>query len=319
MKKEEIIIKLQEIMRDVFEDNSLKICESTNTNDIEGWDSLTHITILEAVQDEFGIKLSLDEMIEMQDFGDIIAVVMRKKDNCLSKDESSELEERHVWDTSYNRGDNILFYPHEEIIRFVNKYVRKRYDINGFEDKLPLLTANSDSFASLDLGCGIGRHVKYLDECGLNPYGIDLSNTAINIGKQWMKSIHRRDLAERLLVASVTEIPFEDDYFGICVSHGVLDSMPRKVAIQGMKEVQRVLQPQALMYLDLIMGTDIREGDEIVDDEFEEGTTQSYFTIESIKSFLSEFEIIDINVISCMDETGKLRNKRAHIIIKNTK
>ena len=57
--------KLQEIFRDVFGDESLTITESTNQNDIEDWDSLTHITILEAVQDEFDIRLTLDEMIEL--------------------------------------------------------------------------------------------------------------------------------------------------------------------------------------------------------------------------------------------------------------
>lgn len=232
--------------------------------------------------------------------------------------EGLELQGSQEWNTSYTRGGNILFYPHEEIIRFVNKYVRKRHDINVFEDILPLLSSESD-FSSLDLGCGIGRHVKYLDESGLNPYGIDLSDTAINKGKEWLNSIGKKELADKLTVGSVVDLPYKDNTFGMCVSHGVLDSMPREIAVQGMREVKRVLLPGALMYLDLIMGTEIREGDEIVDDGYEQGTIQSYFTVESIKNFLSDYEIIDFNIITSMDDAGTLRNKRAHLIIKNVK
>ena len=315
MNKENVMEKLQEIIRDVFGDSSIVINESTKADDIDGWDSLTHITIMEAVQDEFGVKFSIDEMIEMHNVGEIASAVI----GGVSSGETSGSEETDVWNTSYGRGGNILFYPHEEIIRFVNKYVRKRHGIDQFEDKLQLLISEPDTFASLDLGCGIGRHVKYLDECGLNPYGIDLSDKAIGLGRQWMKRIDRDDLADRLLIASVTEIPFNEDSFGICVSHGVLDSMPREIAIQGMKEVRRVLKADALMYLDLIMDTELREGDEIVDYGYEEGTTQSYFTVASIKEFLSDFEIVDFNIIYNTDEIGNLRNKRAHLVIKNIK
>lgn len=42
--------------------------------------------------------------------------------------------EKQVWDEAYERGGNILFYPHEEVIRFVNKYVRKRVGLSEFKD-----------------------------------------------------------------------------------------------------------------------------------------------------------------------------------------
>lgn len=80
MVKEEILKKLQEIFMDVFADESISLNEHTNANDIEGWDSLTHITILEAVQDEYGITFALDEIIEMQNVGDMIDAITRKID-----------------------------------------------------------------------------------------------------------------------------------------------------------------------------------------------------------------------------------------------
>ena len=80
MVKEEILKKLQEIFMDVFADENISLNENTNANDIEGWDSLTHITILEAVQDEYGITFELDEIIEMQNVGDMIDAIARKID-----------------------------------------------------------------------------------------------------------------------------------------------------------------------------------------------------------------------------------------------
>ena len=67
MKREEILESLQEIFRDVFGDNGLTISEATGTVDIEGWDSLKQISILEAVQDDFNVRFSLEEMIELKD------------------------------------------------------------------------------------------------------------------------------------------------------------------------------------------------------------------------------------------------------------
>ena len=78
MNKTDILDKLQEIFRDIFGNPSLIINEKTNQNDIDGWDSLTHITILEAVQDEFELTFTLDEMIELSDVGKIVDAIIAK-------------------------------------------------------------------------------------------------------------------------------------------------------------------------------------------------------------------------------------------------
>lgn len=79
MNRDEIKDKLQKIFRDVFGQDDLIISDSSNTENIEEWDSLTHITILEAVQDEFEVNFSLDEMIEMDDVERIINAIVAKK------------------------------------------------------------------------------------------------------------------------------------------------------------------------------------------------------------------------------------------------
>jgi ubiquinone/menaquinone biosynthesis C-methylase UbiE len=171
--------------------------------------------------------------------------------------------------------------------------------------------------ASLDLGCGIGRHVKFLDEFGLNPYGVDLSDTAVNMGKCWMKSIGKEELSQKLIVSSVVDLPFKDEYFDVCISCGVLDSMPRDIAKAGMREAYRVMKQEGLMYLDLIMDSNRGDVDEIVNCGYEKNTIQSYFTIDSIKDFIgSEWEILEFKVITCQLEGEYECDKRAHLIIK---
>ncbi len=221
------------------------------------------------------------------------------------------------WNDAYNRGGNVLFYPHEEIIRFVNKYVRKRDGIDQFHDVMDLTKDEWDSFKSLDLGCGIGRHVKFLDEFGLNPYGIDISDIAISMGKKWFEKIGKDNLVERLMVGSVIDLPYEDESFNICVSHGVLDSMPRNIALEGIKEVLRVMKRNGLMYLDLIMDEEGRDREEIVHYGYEKNTVQSYFNLSAIKNFFGEgVEIVEFKIITWSDEKGDENNKRAHIIVK---
>ena len=228
---------------------------------------------------------------------------------------STELQ--NEWNAAYNRGGNLCFYPHEEIVRFINRYVRKRISIKDFANLMNLQKDEWENFASLDLGCGIGRHVVFLDEFGLNPYGIDLSDDAINMGKSWVKSIGKDYLEDHLLVGSVTELPFEDGFFNICVSAGVLDSMPRNIAETGLNEVYRVLKSGGLMYLDLIMDDNRGNVDEIVQGGYEENTVQSYFSTDKIYEFIgNKADVIDFQIITHKNLDDKVREKRAHLIIR---
>ncbi len=78
MKKEEIMEKLQEIFADVFGDEELCINEETNADDIVAWDSLTNISILAAVQDEFSVSFEIDEIVAMKNVGEMIKAIMEK-------------------------------------------------------------------------------------------------------------------------------------------------------------------------------------------------------------------------------------------------
>ena len=80
MEMKEILDKLQQIFRDVFENEQLVITADTCQEDIVDWDSLMHITILEVVMDEFDINFTLDEMIELIDVKSMTEAIKRKKE-----------------------------------------------------------------------------------------------------------------------------------------------------------------------------------------------------------------------------------------------
>ncbi|MBR5406925.1 MAG: acyl carrier protein [Lachnospiraceae bacterium] len=70
--------RLQEVFRDVFDDEEIIIGNETTADDIEGWDSLSHVALIVAVQDEFDIKFSIVETSALKNVGDFIKLIDNK-------------------------------------------------------------------------------------------------------------------------------------------------------------------------------------------------------------------------------------------------
>ena len=79
MNRKELFEKIQEIFRDIFEDENLILEESTNSNDIDDWDSLNHINLVVAIESELKIKFNLDELTELKNVGAMIDLIILKK------------------------------------------------------------------------------------------------------------------------------------------------------------------------------------------------------------------------------------------------
>jgi acyl carrier protein len=72
---QEIISRLDGIFRRVFEDDSIKVRSEMTANDVDRWDSLSHIAMITAVEKEFGIKFKLKELVTMKNVGDLIRLI----------------------------------------------------------------------------------------------------------------------------------------------------------------------------------------------------------------------------------------------------
>lgn len=74
MTRQEIFEKLNEIFSDVF-DESITVTDATTSADIEDWDSLTHITLISEVEDAFGIKFSMKDVLGMKNVGEMADII----------------------------------------------------------------------------------------------------------------------------------------------------------------------------------------------------------------------------------------------------
>jgi acyl carrier protein len=75
----EIYERLNDIFRDVFDDDSLSVTPATTAADIEDWDSLSHITLMAAVEDEFRMKFSMKEVVEMKNVGEMVTIIAARR------------------------------------------------------------------------------------------------------------------------------------------------------------------------------------------------------------------------------------------------
>jgi acyl carrier protein len=75
---DEIIARLQPIFRDVFDQPDLEINEESSAKTVEGWDSLTHVTLVISVEQEFQIKFGLGELQDLENVGGMASLIRRK-------------------------------------------------------------------------------------------------------------------------------------------------------------------------------------------------------------------------------------------------
>lgn len=75
MSKEEIYTRLNNIFQDVFDDSGITVNENTTANDIEDWDSLEHINLITAVEEDFGMKFSMGEVTSMKNVGAMVKII----------------------------------------------------------------------------------------------------------------------------------------------------------------------------------------------------------------------------------------------------
>lgn len=76
MSREEVFEKLNEVFRDVFDDEEITVTDATTADDIEEWDSLEHINLLAAVEQEFGMKFNMGQVVSMKNVGEMADIII---------------------------------------------------------------------------------------------------------------------------------------------------------------------------------------------------------------------------------------------------
>ena len=77
MTREEVYNRLLPVFKDVFDDRRISINDDTVSTDIVGWDSLMHIQLIAAIQDEFGIEFAVKDAANMKNVGNLVDLIMK--------------------------------------------------------------------------------------------------------------------------------------------------------------------------------------------------------------------------------------------------
>lgn len=78
MSREEVFERVNNVFRDVFDDETIVVNDTTTSNDIEDWDSLEHINLVVAIEQEFGMKFNMGEVTTMKNVGEMVNIILER-------------------------------------------------------------------------------------------------------------------------------------------------------------------------------------------------------------------------------------------------
>lgn len=78
MTREAVFERVDAIFQDEFDDDSIHVNDATTSNDIEDWDSLEHINLICAIEEEFGMKFTMPEVTGMKCVGEMVDIILER-------------------------------------------------------------------------------------------------------------------------------------------------------------------------------------------------------------------------------------------------
>lgn len=78
MEKNEVLKQVENVFRLVFDDEQLEITMDTIADDVEEWDSLSHIQLVVSLEKQFKVKFTSREIIGLQNVGEMVDIIVSK-------------------------------------------------------------------------------------------------------------------------------------------------------------------------------------------------------------------------------------------------
>jgi acyl carrier protein len=78
MSSDDLLPGVQDIFRDVLDDETLELTRDSNAETVPDWDSLAHINLVTAIERKYGVKFALGELQELKNVGDLIDLLAAK-------------------------------------------------------------------------------------------------------------------------------------------------------------------------------------------------------------------------------------------------
>ncbi|WP_322996998.1 acyl carrier protein [Castellaniella sp.] len=78
MNDKEILVTLNDIFRDVLDDDDINITENSSAADYEEWDSLANVNLIVAAEMRFGVRFRTSEVEGLRNVGELIALIKKQ-------------------------------------------------------------------------------------------------------------------------------------------------------------------------------------------------------------------------------------------------
>ena len=201
----------------------------------------------------------------------------------------------------------------DKIYKKKGKVQKKVYGL--VKESIKLLKRNKVK-RILDLGCGTGRHTIFLAKEGFTVYGVDISDSGLNVIKKAKSELDLKNII--LKKADMSSIPFEDEFFDAIVSTSVINHAKIREIERTFKEIERVLKKKGLFILQVISPKDFtaKTGKEIESmtriniDDWDYKVPHHFFNKKELLDFLKNYDILKFDEKSKISE--RLFRKRWH-------
>jgi acyl carrier protein len=79
MSEERILFELQDVIRRTFDDDAISVKRDTTAADVDGWDSLSNVELMVALEAEFGVRFRTGEMAGLKTVGELADVIAARE------------------------------------------------------------------------------------------------------------------------------------------------------------------------------------------------------------------------------------------------
>lgn len=79
MTHSEALAHVQAIFQEVLKREGILLTESSTANDVDGWNSLSHMLIISSIEKHFGIRFNFREVVKLKNVGDLCNAIVTKK------------------------------------------------------------------------------------------------------------------------------------------------------------------------------------------------------------------------------------------------
>ena len=73
-----VLEPLTEIFREVFDDDEISLSREMTADDVDGWDSLSHVNLIVTIETRFNIRFSQKELLTFKNVGDLMGSIESK-------------------------------------------------------------------------------------------------------------------------------------------------------------------------------------------------------------------------------------------------